>query len=219
MQRPGEDEERRDRTQNSYSAARSPTSPTQRIFPRPTTFSSQYHPPPAASLPLPSPAYIERAPASPRASLNTPRDRPTTYYDPTSDSSSRRPAETASWHNGQTQTPQVGLDHLQIQSSPAADVSMKNREAYNYPPASTESTKFFNGTYTSPVDGTFGGPRSPVSHSHPSSRIGSISHSPRMAMASPIARHSNGAGQPIIHSENTVSPSVSSRLLLILVFC
>jgi chromatin-remodeling ATPase INO80 len=209
MQRPGEEEERRDRTQNSYSAARSPTSPTQRIFPRPTTFSSQYHPPPPASLPLPGPAYVERTPASPRASLygqSTPRD---SYYDPTTDSSSRRPAEPTSWHNGQAQTPQVGLDYLQTISSTAADVSMKNREAYNYLPASNESTKFFNGTYTSPVDGTFGGPRSPISHSHPSSRIGSISHSPRMAMASPIARHNNGASQPVIHSESTVSPSVS----------
>jgi hypothetical protein len=33
-------------------------------------------------------------------------------------------------------------------------------------------------------------------------------------MASPIARHSNGAGQPITHSESTVVPSVSSPLLL-----
>ena len=218
MQRPGEEEERRDRTQNSYSAARSPTSPTQRIFPRPTTFSSQYHPPPPASLPLPGPAYIERTPASPRAPLyqSAPRD---SYYDPTTDSSSRRPAETASWHNGHAQTPQVGLDYLQMNSPMSADESMKNRDAYNYPPASSESTKFFNGTYTSPVDGTFTGPRSPISHSHPSSRIGSISHSPRMAMASPIARHSNGAGQSIIHSESTVSPSVSSRLLSSLEFC
>src|SRR5271169_3332578 len=148
MQRPGEEEERRDKTQNSYSAARSPTSPTQRIFPRPTTFSSQYHPPPPTSLPLPGPAYIDRTPASQFPSA--PRD---SYYDPTTDSSSRRPAETASWHNGHAQTPQVGLDYLQTKSSTAADVSMKNREVYNYPPASNESTKFFNGTYTSPVDG------------------------------------------------------------------
>jgi hypothetical protein len=218
MQRPGEEEERRDRTQNSYSAARSPTSPTQRIFPRPTTFSSQYHPTPPASLPLPNPAYIERTPTSPRASLyqGAPRD---SYYDPTTDSGSRRSAETASWHNGHAQTPQVGLDHLQTKSSAAADVGLQNRELYNYPPASNDSTKFFNGTYTSPVDGTFGGPRSPISHSHPSNRIGSISHSPRMTMASPSARHGNGAGQPIIHSESTLSPSVSSQLLLNLEIC
>ncbi len=218
MQRPGEEDERRDRTQNSYNAARSSTSPTQRIFPRPTTFSAQYNPPPAANIPLSSPAYVERTPASYQSA---PRDTPptTTYYDPTSDSSSRRPLETASWHNGHAQTPQVGSDYLQIKSFPTADVIMKNREAYNYPPASGESTKFFNGTYTSPVDGTFGGPRSPISHSHPSSRIASISHSPRMAMVSPIARHNNGAGQPIIPPERTASPSVSFHLLRTLVIC
>lgn len=89
------------------------------------------------------------------------------------------------------------------------DVRPKNRETYNYSSVANDSTKFYNGAYTSPVNTTLSGPRSPVSHSHPSSRIGSISQSPRMvAMASPIVRQGNGAAQPVIHSEPLVTPNV-----------
>ena len=135
MQRPKEEEEdsaRRERmngTSSSNTRPYNPLSPTQTDFhspysptngnhPRPS-FTNPYHPPTPAALPMPTPAsHIPGPPASPRT-LTAPsayqsdyqpalRDKPTSsYYDPTSDSSERRPSESAGWTEGQTSTTQV----------------------------------------------------------------------------------------------------------------
>ncbi|KAI9746595.1 MAG: putative DNA helicase ino80 [Claussenomyces sp. TS43310] len=219
MQRPQEDDEdrlRRERmnegTQNFRTqSARSPTqtnfqppySPTQGVHPRPI-FNSQYHPPTPAPLPLPTPSHIAAHPSSPLSATaagsyptdyqGAPRDKPTSnYYDPTSDSSERRPTEGAGWYNGHKQTPQ-------------------NREVYSYPSTTGESSKFQNGTYTSPVTSTFGAPRSPVSHSHPTNRVDSRSQSPGMAtLSSPTIRQVNGLGPSSGYSESIASPSKVNR--------
>jgi hypothetical protein len=218
MQRPQEDEDerlRRDRINGTNQNPRSPSdhpppfSPAKILHPR--TFNNKFHPP----TPAPLPAYIERPPASPLTSLQAteynqpaPRDRPTSsYYDPTTDSSERRLTETAAgWFNGHAQTPQVSLHsvHAKNNSSTSINANLKNREAYSYPSTTAQSTKYYNGTYSSPADVPYGGPRSPISHSHP------ISQSPGMAtIASPIARQSNGVGQSVMNTEPLSSPSVS----------
>jgi len=137
MQRPKEEEEDRRMNGTSSSNASSsntrpynPLSPTQTELPptfAPTNgnhprppFSNPYHPPPGP-LSMPTAAsHIPGPPESPRT-LTTPsayqsdyqsalRDKPTSnYYDPTSDSSERRPSESAGWSEGQTSTPQVRL--------------------------------------------------------------------------------------------------------------
>jgi hypothetical protein len=89
-----------------------PFSPTNGNHPRPA-FSNSYHPPTPAALPMPTPAsHIPGHPASPRTLTApsayqsdyqpAPRDKPTSnYYDPTSDSSERRPSESAARSEGQ----------------------------------------------------------------------------------------------------------------------
>jgi DNA helicase INO80 len=136
MQRPTEEEEegaRRERINGASSSnarpynARSstqsefhsPFSPTNGTHPRPQ-FNNPHHPPTPAPLPMTTPhnAHIPAPPASPITLTApsayqsdyppAPRDKPTSnYYDPTSDSSERRPAENSGWNEGQTQTPQV----------------------------------------------------------------------------------------------------------------
>ncbi|KAH7360833.1 SNF2 family N-terminal domain-containing protein [Rhexocercosporidium sp. MPI-PUGE-AT-0058] len=190
-------------TTPSYSAP-SPTQPgsnatTPYSPPKPPhhQFNNPYPPPTPA--PAGAASHIPGPPASPRA-LTTPssyqidrerarerdyqqpappRDKPTSnYYDPTSDSSERRPSESAAWKEGPTQTPQT------------------RDQPYVYPSSSVEPSKYYNGTYTSPAAPSYP-PRSPVSHAHP--RRSSITQSPRMApMTSPTMRH-NGVvmGAPV----------------------
>jgi hypothetical protein len=114
-----------------------PFSPTKAAHPRPQ-FNNQYHPPTPAPLPLPtsqigatsastSSAHVaQQPPLSPLAATtpsyaseldSAPRDKPmSNYYDPTSDSSERKPAlaeassasaSATAWNNGYAQTPQV----------------------------------------------------------------------------------------------------------------
>lgn len=167
----------------SFNAVTSPTrpppfSPTNGAPPR-SQFKNQYHPPTPGSLPMVVPPHTPGQPTSPMTSAappsyqndyqQPPRDKPvSTYYDPTSDSSERRPSVSAGRSEAQAQTPQ-------------------SREAYPYPTSSVE-TQYYNhqnGAYTSPVTSTFP-PRSPISHSHPQAHP--ISQSPGMAVASPVMR-------------------------------
>ncbi|KAF4632347.1 hypothetical protein G7Y89_g5782 [Cudoniella acicularis] len=212
MQRPKEEEDdaaRRERNGSSsntraYSIARSPTqtdfhsgySPTNGTHPGPQF--NNYHPPTPAGLPMPVPSHIPGPPTSPMT-LAAPqyhsdyqpaaRDKPVSnYYDPTSDSSERRPSQGPAWSEGQVQTPQ-------------------NREPYIYPQGSVEPPKYHNGAYTSPVSTTFP-PRSPISHSHPQARP--ISQSPRMATIPSPTMRQNGVtmGAPIVKQEASVPASV-----------
>jgi DNA helicase INO80 len=239
MQRPKEEEEdsaRRERNGTSSSNTRpyNPLSPTQTDFhspfsptngnhPRPQ-FNHPYHPPTPAPLPMPTPSsHIPGPPASPRT-LTAPsayqsdyqpasRDKPTgNYYDPTSDSSERRPSESAGWSEGQTSTPQVGISNPAFRDrfpNSISDINLQSREPYVYPPASVEQQKYYNGAYTSPVAATFP-PRSPVSHAHPLGRVSSISQSPRMAaVTSPDMRHNGvGLGGPVIKQEPPAAAAV-----------
>jgi hypothetical protein len=97
----------------------SPYSPTNGSHPRPQ-FNNPYHPPTPAPLPMPTATHVPGPPASPRTLTApsayqsdyqpAPRDKPTSnYYDPTSDSSERRPSESAGWNEGHT--PQVPALH------------------------------------------------------------------------------------------------------------
>ncbi|KAG4424987.1 putative DNA helicase ino80 [Cadophora malorum] len=151
-------------------------------------FNNPYTPAPLTASHIPGPPASPRALTTPSTYQSdrerdyqpapAPRDKPTSnYYDPTSDSSERRPSETPAWKESQAQTPQT-------------------REPYSYPPSSVEPSKHYNGAYTSPAAPSYP-PRSPVSHAHP--RRSSITQSPRMAtMASPTLRH-NGVvmGTPV----------------------
>jgi hypothetical protein len=96
-----------------------PYSPTNGTHSRPHFNNNTYHPVPPAALPMPtSSPHISGPPASPRT-VTAPsthqseyqpasREKPTSnYYDPTSDSSERRPSESATWSEGQNSTPQV----------------------------------------------------------------------------------------------------------------
>jgi DNA helicase INO80 len=98
----------------------SPYSPTNGSHPPRPQFNNPYHPPTPAPLPMPAAAHITGPPASPRTLTApsayqsdyqpVPRDKPTSnYYDPTSDSSERRPSESAGWNEGQA--PQVPALH------------------------------------------------------------------------------------------------------------
>lgn len=147
-----------------------------------------------------------------------PRDKPvSTYYDPTSDSSERRPSESGAWSEGKTQTPQVrrssaGLKRYRQNS--IANIISQSRDTYTYPTTTAEPPKYYNhqnGSYTSPVTSTFP-PRSPVSHSHP--QAPQISESPSLAMASPVVRH-NGVslGGPVT-SEAPAPVTVSAPSFL-----
>ncbi|KAN0115153.1 putative DNA helicase INO80 [Hyaloscypha variabilis] len=153
---------------------------------------------------MPTPAsHIPGHPASPRTLTApsayqsdyqpAPRDKPTSnYYDPTSDSSERRPSESAARSEGQA--------------------SAQSREPYTYPSAPVEQSKYYNGSYTSPVAATFP-PRSPVSHAHPLGHAPAISQSPRMAaVTSPDVRH-NGVGMaaPVIKQETPAAAATPSR--------
>ncbi|PBP26588.1 putative DNA helicase ino-80 [Diplocarpon rosae] len=108
------------------------------------------------------------------------------YYDPTSDSSERRPAESVgSGAHTQTQTPQA-------------------REPYTYPTSVVEPLKYYNGAYTTPAAAPYP-PRSPATHAHP--RRSSLTLSPRMAtMASPNMRH-NGV---VMGSPGAIPPPVAT---------
>jgi DNA helicase INO80 len=94
-----------------------PYSPTNGAPPRPQ-FNNPYHPPTPAPLPMTVSPHIPARPTSPMTLAAPPsyhsdyqpppRDKPVSnYYDPTSDSSERRPSENTAWSEGQTQTPQV----------------------------------------------------------------------------------------------------------------
>ena len=128
MQRPEEEDDgarrERDRANGASNtrpySARSPTqtdfhapySPTNGIHPRPQ-FNNPYHPPTPAPLPMPTAAPVSGPPASPRTGTAhaayqsdyqpATRDKPNSnYYDPTSDSSDRRPSEGAGRNEGVT---------------------------------------------------------------------------------------------------------------------
>ncbi|EKD13015.1 Putative DNA helicase ino-80 [Drepanopeziza brunnea f. sp. 'multigermtubi' MB_m1] len=191
---------------NNHTNTFDPTSPSQAELPTSHSppkssvhqFDNPYHSPTPAPLTAtaklaPAP-HIPDLPASPGALTTStsryqserdyqapPRDKPTSsYYDPTSDSSERRPSDSlAKWHEGQgqTQTPQT-------------------RESYKYP-SSTSESYHNSGTYASPAAPSYP-PRSPGSHAHP--RRSSITQSPRIStMASPTVRH-NGVvmGSPAV---------------------
>lgn len=201
----------------------SPFSPTNGNHPRPP-FSNPYHPQTPAPLPMPTSAsHIPGHPASPRT-LTTqaayqgdyqpaPRDKPTSnYYDPTSDSSERRPSESAARSEGQgsTQVRTFNFPGLRrpLRISISDIIFSQSREPYIYPSASVEQPKYFNGSYTSPVAATFP-PRSPVSHAHPLGHP-SISQSPSMAaVTSPDMRHNGvGLGAPVIKQEPPAAAAV-----------
>lgn len=119
-------EEERERGGNGAGQNLGPSyarSPTQTDYPQPAFTQSPIHSrpsysnssyPPSAAVPLPlplsSPTHIARHPTSPLTTTHatysseyqsTPRDKLTSnYYDPTSDSSERRPSESAVWYNG-----------------------------------------------------------------------------------------------------------------------
>ncbi len=93
-------------------------SPTNGAQPR-TQYINPYHPPSPSPLPMTTPSsHISGAQASPRILTApspyqseyqpVPRDKPTSnYYDPTSDSSERRPSESAARSESQNTTSQV----------------------------------------------------------------------------------------------------------------
>lgn len=105
-------------TSTSTYDARSPTqpeysfSPSNGLHPRPQ-FTSPYAPLPISHIPhIPAPhppsPRSQGLPAPYQNEYQPPREKPTSnYYDPTSDSSERRPSEISSWTEPQTQTPQV----------------------------------------------------------------------------------------------------------------
>lgn len=112
-------------TTSTYNDARSPTQPDLHFPPS----SNGVHPRPQFTSPYPPPqptSHIPALPPSPRAQglpappyqneYQPPREKPTSnYYDPTSDSSERRPAETSSWTDAQSNAaPLVWSIHLQI---------------------------------------------------------------------------------------------------------
>ncbi|CCD54345.1 similar to SNF2 family helicase/ATPase (Ino80) [Botrytis cinerea T4] len=179
----------------------------------PSTFSpgahpqfNQYHQPTAAPQ-LVQPAHTPLQPASASAlGLSPPlyqkerdstyqRDQkpPSNYYDPTSDSSERRPTVTESlWSDREAKTSQ-------------------NRESYPYnqnqPPESSAngSLNQYNGGYTSPVNSHFP-PRSPISHAHPQGRVPPpVTQSPRLTtMESPVSRHNGVGGGPVQHDRPVI---------------
>lgn len=133
IQRPKEEEDdapRRERNGSSSSNTRpyarspsqtdfhSPYSPTNGTHPRPQ-FNNPYHPPTPSALPMPVATQIPAHPTSPMTLAAPPyhseypptaRDKPVSnYYDPTSDSSERRPSQSQAWNEGQAQTPQVRI--------------------------------------------------------------------------------------------------------------
>ncbi|RDW78305.1 hypothetical protein BP5796_06157 [Coleophoma crateriformis] len=190
MQRNSEQEDeaeraaRQERERNATTLPPPNFSPTNGNHPRPQ-FNNSYHPPTPSALPIPSPSsHIPGAPPlSPsrgsapalQAEYQTPRDRPaTSYYDPTTDSSDRRP-ESAGWREGQAQTPQA-------------------REAYNYPTSAVEQQRYpaYSGAYQSPITATF--PQSPISHAHPGPQ------SPKMNQMSSPVRH-NGVQPAAVTAE------------------
>ena len=231
MQRPREQEDEEERvrrelvngasTSNTYDT-RSPTqtnfhapySPRNGTHPRPQ-FNNPYHPPTPASLPIPSSHIPGPAPPTSPRSLGapltyageyqpTPRDKPASnYYDPTSDSSERKPPESAGWKDGLSQTAQVSMMRTSNDLFATANVPVQSREQHDYPPASSEPTKYYNGAYTSPVTANFP-PRSPMSHSHPTpGRRPSISQSQGInTMTSPAVQHNGVAlGGPVVLAE------------------
>jgi chromatin-remodeling ATPase INO80 len=201
--------------------ARSPTTQTEFHPPySPSTngtsrpqFNNPYHPSTTTPVSMPASSHIP-GPTSPTSFgasrpgsyqsdyQPAPRDKPVSnYYDPTSDSSERRPSEPARQIDSQMQTPKVRLSLFQATPSKLLETSSsntinQNQEPYTYPRASAEPPKYYNGTYSSPVAATFP-PRSPISHSHPQTRP--ISQSPRMAPVSPVVRPNGAAmgGSPI----------------------
>jgi DNA helicase INO80 len=202
-----------------------PPPPGSRGFsPQGPQFNNPYHPPTPAPLPMPAHSHISGPPASPRGVAPSqpysseyspaPREKSTSsYYDPTSDSGERRPAENASWHDAQSRPAQVrtgsrlpctSITNLQLLTS-----TSQSREPYQAYPATAEPSKYYNGSYTSPVSSTFP-PRSPVSHAHPP-RPSSISQSPSLPpMASPVARQNGAAmGGPTVKQETAPLPAVS----------
>ncbi|PQE32041.1 hypothetical protein CJF32_00001644 [Rutstroemia sp. NJR-2017a WRK4] len=177
-------------------------------------FNNPYHPPTPSPLPMP-PRIPVQPPSSSSSTLvlgaptyqsDYQREKPTgNYYDPTTDSSERRPSE-PSWNDREAKTSQ-------------------NLDRYPYPQAQSTSastvdgpSKFYNNTYTSPVTAHFP-PRSPISHAHPQGRVGSVTQSPRMAtMGSPGGKQ-NGAAvghglaheRPVIKTEPAPPASTPSR--------
>lgn len=198
-------------------------SPTKSQPRRPSFSNNQYHPPTPVQLPPPnsghaasdlSPSISTPTPYQGSEYHSVPRDKPTgNYYDPTSDKSEIRSSSDSAWHNGHNPPPQVRLltqGTSTIINSLTRAYHQNHREPFNWTQTAGESRNYRNGNYTSPANINFSGPQSPVtSHSHPPSRLGSITQSPRMATAveTPIMRQSNGVG-PVPEQESTGSPSV-----------
>lgn len=218
----------------------------------PSTFSpgapppfNQYHQPTAAPQ-LIQPAHIPLPTTSTSAlGLSTPlypkerdstyqRDQkpPSNYYDPTSDSSERRPTVTESiWSDREAKTSQVRyFPHTHEKDNQSPDILQKNRESYPYnqnqPPESSAngSLNQYNGVYKSPVNSHFP-PRSPISHAHPQGRVPPpVTQSPRLTtMESPVSRHNGVSGGPVQHDRPaikqepvpaSVSPNYIHLLLL-----
>ncbi|QSZ30479.1 hypothetical protein DSL72_000033 [Monilinia vaccinii-corymbosi] len=153
---------------------------------------NQYHPSTAIPQLIPSHIPLQPTSTSNSMSLSTPTyqcdPKPTSnYYDPTSDSSERRPTE-PKWE---------------------AKTSQQNRDSYPYQqtqppqPSAELQLNHHSGSYRSPVNTHFP-PRSPISHAHPQGRIPSVTQSPRMpTMESPVGRH-NGIGGAIVRQERPV---------------
>ncbi|KAI9700358.1 MAG: putative DNA helicase ino80 [Candelina mexicana] len=176
--------------------ARSPTQPTFNSY-SPTngshrqTFDNRYHPPTPAPLPLPP--TVARSPhIGPPPPLTTngltslkspafsPRDKPTsTYYDPTSDHAERNTSRSHPHYSRQ---------------SPG-----QHRESFHYSETPTEPS-FYNSTHHSPgtIHYRIQSPIQSTSHSHPSSRVDSISQSPVRTMVLSPAVHKDHIGLPTL---------------------
>ncbi|KAA8567523.1 hypothetical protein EYC84_007999 [Monilinia fructicola] len=159
---------------------------------------NQYHPSTAAPQIISS--HIPVQPTSNPLSLSTPsypsernttttfqRDqKPTSnYYDPTSDSSERRPTESSTWSDREAKTSQNrdSYPYQQNQpSQPSVDVQLNQ----------------YNGAYKSPVTTHFPPQSPPISHAHPQGRVPSATQSPRVStMESPVSRHNGIGGGPV----------------------
>ncbi|KAI9748658.1 MAG: hypothetical protein M4579_007155 [Chaenotheca gracillima] len=157
------------------------------------------HPHPPTPAPLPyspnrhSPRY--RPPLSPppngmpsmNGSSYSPRDKPTSvYYDPTSDQ-----GDSMSWNQGRY-----------ARQSPVR--TQQSRDPLLYPSDPNPESNSLSGGHRSPMAAHFPNhsPPQAVSHSHTSSGIGSVPHSPTRA----------ANGSPVIRAEqNGMSPSMKAR--------
>jgi DNA helicase INO80 len=208
MQRPQEDDDdrvRRDRispNQQSFG----PFSPTNGH--RRPSLNSPYQPPtptalpPSLHAPIPPPQLSPLASNAPSGYMteHVPRPQTSNYYDPTQDASEIKSSDTPSWR-----TPQVRFNNAECAGIiiRLTFINQQNRDILNYPASTAESTRGYQGAYTSPVNQNFT-PHSPATHSHPVHAQSPLT----TAMASPI-RQNNGVTQPLAPPESIASPSVS----------